>query len=92
MLDPEKGTGNSAHTPCWTLNPEEGTVLKPVFCVDAENVCFQDLNRPSSGSNIGFVSVSGAKTPPLEGKNRFWTPCLGRGPVLTPMSLSQFFA
>ena len=45
-------------------------VIKPVFCVDAENVGFQDLNRPSSGSNIGFVTVSG----PLGGEKPFLDP------------------
>ncbi len=30
-------------------------VVKPVFLVDSRNVCFQELNLPSSGSKLGFV-------------------------------------
>ncbi len=66
-------------------------VVKPVFSIDSENVCFQELNQPSSGSKMGFVTFAWARTPPGRGKTIFWTPCCGHRPVLTPMLLSQFF-
>ena len=38
-------------------------VLNPVFCVDSKNVCFQDLNRPSSWSKLVFVHFSRGRRP-----------------------------
>jgi hypothetical protein len=32
-------------------------VIKPTFCLDSGNVCFQDLNHPSWGSKEAFVKV-----------------------------------
>ncbi len=39
----------------WSLASLYPHIVKPVFCVDSENVCFQELNRSSSRSKIGFV-------------------------------------
>ena len=43
----------------------------------------------SSGSKVVLDFLRVSPPPLMEGKTRFWTPCLGRRPVLTPMSLSQ---
>jgi hypothetical protein len=39
----------------WPQASFDPHVAEPVFPVDSKNVCFQDLNRPSSGSKLGFV-------------------------------------
>ena len=60
----------------WALTQDKMMKVSPLFL----------------GSKVVLDFLRVSPPPPMGGKTRFWTPCLGRWPVLTPMSLSQFFA
>ncbi len=49
----EKESKNVRRVPLlWPQASFDPHVVKPVFLVDSKNVCFQELNRPSSGSKL----------------------------------------
>jgi hypothetical protein len=62
----------------WLQACSDPHAIKPVFGVDLENDCFQDLNRSSSGSKVVLWTFSGAVLPNV-GVNPFLDPCLDLG-------------
>jgi len=73
---PREGENHFLDPLLWPQASFDPHVVKPVFPVDSKNVCFQELNRPSSGSKKGFVTKVSKNVPPETIFKQNWGPKL----------------